>query len=500
MAETLLQMEGIHKRFPGVHALNDVSLEVKAGEVHALVGENGAGKSTLMKVLNGIYKKDAGRILYKNKEEDITGPLYAQRLGIGMIHQELNLMPHLSVSENIFIGKEPTIAGLFLDKGKADKEAKELLESLGLDIKPTTLVKDLTVAKQQMVEIAKAMSYNSDLLVMDEPTAPLTDTEIQELFRFIRKVRDLGHGIIYISHRLEELWQISDRVTVMRDGQYVATVNTNEVTKEEIISMMVGRVIYEEPKQHSTVPENALVTLEVQGLTAHNVKNVSFKLHKGEILGFAGLVGAGRTETMRALFGADPKIAGEIYLHGEKVDLKSPNHAVEHGIGYLSEDRKMLGLATGLNVRDNCVMADLPSFSNGPFMNDKKIDDAANEYVDKIQIKTPSINQIVSNLSGGNQQKIVVSKWLIRHCDVLIFDEPTRGIDVGAKNEIYKLMNQLAADGKSIIMISSELPELLRMSDRIVVMCEGTVTGELDIAEATQTKIMTLATTKCEVV
>ncbi len=496
MSGVLLEMEGIHKRFPGVHALNGVKLDVRAGEVHALVGENGAGKSTLMKVLNGIYKKDAGTIVYKGKEENIDSPISAQKLGIGMIHQELNLMPHLTVADNIFIGKEPKKFGLFLDAAQAKKETQALMDSMHLNIPPTIPVKDLTVAKQQMVEIAKALSNNSDLLVMDEPTAALTEAEIQELFRFIRDLRAKGHGIIYISHRLDELWQITDRITVMRDGQYVGTVNTSEATKEDIISMMVGRVIYEEPKQKSNVPEGAPVVLEAKNLVAHNVKNVSFKLHKGEILGFAGLMGAGRTETMRALFGADPRADGEIFLNGEKVEIKSPADAVAHGIGYLSEDRKAFGLATGLSVMDNSVMASIPAFANGLMMNDRKVAETTNEYIDKIAIKTPSIRQLVRNLSGGNQQKVVVAKWLIKNCDILIFDEPTRGIDVGAKSEIYKLMNLLVDEGKSIIMISSELPEVLRMSDRVIVMCEGAVSGELDIGEATQTNIMTYATTK----
>jgi ribose transport system ATP-binding protein len=494
MSDVLLEMKNIQKSFPGVHALDNANIEVRAGEVHALVGENGAGKSTLMKVLNGIYKKDGGQIIYKGEEIELSNPLDAQRRGIGMIHQELNLMPHLTVAENIFIGKEPMVGGVFLDQKKANQAAKELLASMHLDIDPTRRVKSLTVAKQQMVEIAKALNNNSELFVMDEPTSPLTDAEIEELFHFIRQLRAAGRGIIYISHRLEELWRISDRITVMRDGQYVGTVNTADVNKQDIISMMVGRVIYEEPKQKSCVPADAPVVLEARGLYAPNVKNVSFELHKGEILGFAGLVGAGRTETMRALFGADPRVKGDVYVNGEKVEIHSPSDAVKHGIGYLSEDRKTFGVATGLSVRDNCVMADLENYRSGPLMNDKKIDAIAEEYIHKIAIKTPSLRQLVRNLSGGNQQKIVIAKWLIKRCDVLIFDEPTRGIDVGAKSEIYKLMNKLIEEGKSIIMISSEMPELLRMSDRIVVMSEGSITGELDICDATQTSIMTFAT------
>ena len=494
MAENLIQMEHIHKYFPGVHALNDVHLSVNAGEVHALIGENGAGKSTLMKVLNGIYKKDGGRILYKGKEVELDGPESAQALGIGMIHQELNLMPHLTVAQNIFVGKEPMRLGLFIDAAKANAEAQKLLDSLNIRIDATALVGSLSVAKQQLVEIAKALSYDSELLVMDEPTAALTESEIVELFKFIRQLKAKGHGIIYISHRLEELWEISDRVTVMRDGQYVDTVNTADVTKEDIINMMVGRVIYEDPKQKSNVPPDAPVVLEARHLVAKNVKDVSFTLHKGEILGFAGLMGAGRTETVRALFGADPLESGEVYLHGKKVEIRSPSDAVKHGIGYLSEDRKAFGLATGLSVRENTVMAYLEKFTRGLFVNDRQVDKTTSQYVDQIGIKTPSNRQLIKNLSGGNQQKVVIAKWLVRDCQVLIFDEPTRGIDVGAKSEIYKLMNQLAAQGKSIIMISSELPELLRMSDRILVMSEGRAAGELDISEATQTAIMHYAT------
>ncbi len=493
MSELLLSMEGIQKYFPGVHALDDARLELRSGEVHALVGENGAGKSTLMKVLTGIYKRDSGIILYKGKEVDFSSPKEAQAAGIGIIHQELNLMPHLTVAENIYIGREPT-KGLLLDKKKANKDARELMKSLGLDIDPTVEVRKLSVAKQQMVEIAKAITYDSEVLIMDEPSAALTDREIHELFRFIRDLKGRGHGIIYISHRLDELPEISDRITVMRDGQYVDTVETGKVTKEQIISMMVGRVIYETPKQKSSVPPDAPVILEVGNLQGYNVKNVSFSLRRGEILGFAGLVGAGRTETMRALFGADPIFGGKIVFDGREVTIGSPQDAVGIGIGYLSEDRKALGLMVGLSVRDNSVMSTLDRFSGKLFVNDKKTEEVTRDFIEKLSIKAHSTKQLVKLLSGGNQQKVVVAKWLIRNCDILIFDEPTRGIDVGAKSEIYHLMTNLVKLGKSIIMISSELPELLRMSDRIVVMCEGRVTGELDISEASQEKIMHLAT------
>lgn len=493
MQNELVRMEGIQKYFPGVHALDDIHLDVKSGEVLALVGENGAGKSTLMKVLTGIYKKDGGKIFWKGQEVELNSPKDAQDLGIGIIHQELNLMPHLTVADNIFIGKELT-RGPFVNRKRMNKETQELMDSLNLKISPTDIIRNLSVAKQQMVEIAKALAENSELLIMDEPSAALTETEIQELFRFIRDLRDKGHGIVYISHRMAELNEITDRITVMRDGQYVGTVNTKETTVDDIISMMVGRTIFEEPKSKSNVPPDAPVVLEAKNLNARNVKNVSFTLRKGEILGFAGLMGAGRTETARAVFGADPLVSGEIFLNGKKVEIKTPQDAVANGIGYLSEDRKAFGLAVGLSVRDNAVMANLENYTSIGITNDKKIDDVAKEYIEKINIKTPTTTQLVKNLSGGNQQKIVIAKWLIRDCDILIFDEPTRGIDVGAKSEIYKLMNMVVSQGKSIIMISSELPELLRMSDRVIVMCEGRVTGEIDIGEASQENIMAHAT------
>lgn len=493
MDELLVHMEGIQKYFPGVHALNNCCFELLKGEVHALVGENGAGKSTLMKVLTGLYQKDGGTICYKGNVVDINSPRDAQHLGIGIIHQELNMMPHLTVAENIYIGREHMF-GPFLDNRRTNNQARELLQSLNINIDPETKMQDLTVAKQQMVEIAKALSFKSEVLIMDEPTAALTDTEIQNLFKFIKSLKAQGVGIIYISHRLEELKIISDRITTMRDGQYVNTVKTSEVTIEQIIQMMVGRAIYEEPKTQSMVPADAPIVLEVKNLKSSLVKNVSFQLKKGEILGFAGLMGAGRTETARLIFGADPIGSGEIYINGSKVEIKTPYDGVNCGIGYLSEDRKRYGLALGLSVSDNSAMASLENFTNFGLVNDKQIEKVTTEYVKKINTKTPSNAQLVKNLSGGNQQKVVLAKWLIKNCSILIFDEPTRGIDVGAKSEIYKLMNDLVQEGKSIIMISSEMPELLRMSDRVAVMCEGSLTGILDIKDATQEKIMKLAT------
>ena len=494
MAETILRMTGIQKYFPGVHALDDAQLEVRAGEVMALVGENGAGKSTLMKILTGVYTKDAGTIELFGEPVEIHGPKDAQDKGVCIVHQELNLMQHLTVAENIYIGREPT-KGLLLNKAEQNRMTDELMQSLHLHIPAKTPVKQLTVAKQQMVEIAKSLSYNNTrLLVMDEPSAALTESEIEDLFTFIRRLKATGVGIIYISHRMDELKQITDRITVMRDGQYVDTVVTAETPIEKVVQMMVGRVIYEEPKTHSAVPADAPVVLEAEHLVSDDVKDVSFQLRKGEILGFAGLMGAGRTETARLLFGADPREKGTIRINGREVAIRSPRDAVAAGIGYLSEDRKRYGLCLGLSVADNTVLASLEKFTAGPFVSDRKIDDTSAGYVEKVRTKTPGVRTLVRSLSGGNQQKVVLSKWLLNDCDILIFDEPTRGIDVGAKSEIYKLMTQLTEEGKSIIMISSELPELLRMSDRIVVMCEGRKTGELDIAEATQEKIMTLAT------
>jgi ribose transport system ATP-binding protein len=496
MSEVLVSMEGIEKSFPGVHALSQCRFELRSGEVHALVGENGAGKSTLMKVLAGVYNKDAGRIFYKGREVNIPNPRAAQQLGISMIHQELNLMPHLTVAQNIFIGRESRKNFRFLlDEKEINEKTERLLDMMHLRLNPRTKVSTLTVAKQQMVEIAKALSFNSSVLIMDEPTAALTEAEIEELFRIIRELREKGVGIVHISHRLEELKQISDRVTVMRDGRYIDTVHTNEVTIDRIISMMVGRTIYETAPE---VPENGRseIALEVKNLNrGGSIKDVSFKLKKGEILGMAGLMGAGRTEVARAIFGADPIDSGEIYISGRKVQINSPRDAVRHGIGYLSEDRKRYGLTLGMDVETNLVLATFKKFMSFlGWMNEAKTRATAEHFVNALSIKTPNLQQKVKNLSGGNQQKVVIGKWLTADTNILIFDEPTRGIDVGAKSEIYKLLNNLAQQGKAIVMISSELPEILRMSHRIIVMCEGRITGELSSAEATQEKIMKYAT------
>ena len=495
MSETLLIMRDIEKDFPGVRALDKVYFELNAGEAHALVGENGAGKSTLMKILTGVYRKDGGSILYEGQELNITSPRMAQNSGISIIHQELNLMPDLTLAQNMFIGREADYSkGPFITDRQINEKAAEIFAEMHLNLDPRTKVGALTVAKQQMVEIAKALTYKSKILVMDEPTAALTESEIEELFNIIRKLKKQGVGIIYISHRLDELNQISDRITVMRDGTYVGTKPTNETNLEEIIQMMVGRTVYTEPKSHSTVPENAPVVLSVKNLCSRDVHNISFELRQGEILGFAGLMGAGRTETARLIFGADPKESGEIEINGNKVQIKTPQDAVRSGIAYLSEDRKRYGLAPDLSVAYNTTLSALDNFSPMGFVNKKKEAETAQQYVELLSIRTPSISQLIRFLSGGNQQKVIIAKWLISNCGIFIFDEPTRGIDVGAKSEIYKLMESLAKDGKSIIMISSELTELLRLSDRIAVMCEGRITGFLDIKNATQNLIMKYAT------
>lgn len=494
MGEVILTMNSIDKSFPGVHALDHVNLEVKKGEVHALMGENGAGKSTLMKVLTGIYTKDEGTITYEGKEVEFANPRDAQAAGIVIVHQELNMMSHLTVAQNIFIGREK-MNGKLISDSKMNDEAKKLFEKLNIDIDPTEKMGKLTVGKQQMCEIAKAISHDAKVIVFDEPSAALTEAEIDELFKIIRDLREKQLGIVYISHRMDEIKVITDRVTVMRDGSYVGTLITKDSTKDDIINMMVGRVIYEDPKTESNVSDDAPVVLKVEHLNAGKmVRDVSFELHKGEILGFSGLMGAGRTETARALFGADPKESGDIYINGEKADIKNPMDAVRLGIGYLSEDRKRYGIVVQKTVAENSTLATLDNYMNGLFINKKKEKEVSQEYVESLKTKTPSVDQLVVNLSGGNQQKVVIAKWLVRDCDILIFDEPTRGIDVGAKSEIYHLMNELVAEGKSIIMISSEMTEILRMSDRIVVMCEGRKTGEMSISEATQENIMQAAT------
>lgn len=498
MGETILKMQGIQKHFSGVHALKGVDFDLRAGEVHALMGENGAGKSTLIKVLCGIHAKDGGTIEYLGNEVNFANIGESQDAGISVIHQELNMMNHLTVAQNMFIGREFMKKGLIDDKAM-EAEAQRQFDKMGVRIDPSVKLGDLTVGKQQMVEITKAISRDCKLLVLDEPTAALTLPEVEELFKIMRELKEKGIGMIYISHRMDEINRISDRVTVMRDGEYVGTVDTAQTTKDDIVKMMVGRVIMGEQKAASTVPADAPVVLEVKHLNAgKEVKDVSFNLRKGEILGFAGLMGAGRTEVARALYGADRRQTGEIYINGQKVTIKTPEQAVKHGICYLSEDRKRYGLMLAKSVTENSAIASVDDYVHGGLIDDNKMREASAHANELLRTKTPSMEQLLKNLSGGNQQKVIIARWLMKNSDIFIFDEPTRGIDVGAKSEIYALMDDLAKQGKSIIMISSELPEVLRMSDRVVVMCEGRKTGELDIAEATQGNIMQLATMREE--
>jgi ribose transport system ATP-binding protein len=491
----LLHVQGVSKSFPGVKALEDMHLDLRAGEVLALVGENGAGKSTLMKVLSGVYSVDEGEFSLNGEPYQPISPKHALELGISIIHQEFNLMPDLTVAQNLFIGREPRASRLFLNERRLNARARELIDRLHLPLSPKQIVGNLTVAKQQMVEIGKALSYDAKLLIMDEPTAALNDAEVEVLHDLIRRFVRPDTGVIYISHRLEELKRIANRVTVIRDGRYVGTRDIQETTMQEVISMMVGREISGEAKPVG-VQEDREVVLAVSGLgTKELLKDVSFDLRKGEILGFAGLMGAGRTEVARAVVGADPIDGGTITLRGRPVRIHNPAEAARHRIGYLSEDRKQFGLLVDREVSDNITLSALRErFQRYGFVKDRAMRATAREYVGTLRIKTPSVTQTVKNLSGGNQQKVVIAKWLVKDCDILIFDEPTRGIDVGAKEEIYRLLNELAGQGKSIIMISSELPEILRMSHRIVVMSEGRVTGTLDAADATQESVMHYAT------
>ena len=495
--DTLVSLRGLSKSFAGVQALDKVSFELRAGEVHALMGENGAGKSTLMKVLAGIHARDAGEIEVEGRAVDVASPRAAQALGIGIVHQELNLMRHLSAAQNIFIGREPRRGlGLFLDEERLNADARRLFARLNLDLDPRTLVADLTVARQQMVEIAKALSFDSKVLIMDEPTAALNAQEVADLFRVVRQLREEGVGIVYISHRMDELRQIADRVTVMRDGRTIATVAMADTDVAAIIHMMVGRAL--EENLRGVPPDTARneIALEVRDLRRGGaIRDVSFSVRKGEILGFAGLMGAGRTEVARAVFGADAIDGGEIRVHGRAVRIRTPRDAVAAGIGYLSEDRKQFGLATAMDVQANIAMTSMSRLLRlGMFIDAPAIARTADGYVRQLGIRTPSVAQPVKLLSGGNQQKVVIAKWLLRDCDILFFDEPTRGIDVGAKAEIHKLIDALAAQGKAIVVISSELPEILRLSHRVLVMCEGRVTGEQDARDATQESIMRLAT------
>ncbi|MFP2399564.1 sugar ABC transporter ATP-binding protein [Citrobacter braakii] len=496
MSETFLQMSHITKRFPGVLALSNVDFALRKGEVHALLGENGAGKSTLMKILSGVYQPDEGDIIFEGQPVTFANPLSAQSAGVTIIHQEFNLFPELTVEENIFIGREFCKNNRWrLDEKQQRQAAIDILQKLNLNISPETLVADLTVAQQQMVEIAKAISVNAKILIMDEPTAALTETEIDSLFQVTRLLKEQGTGIVYISHRLEELALIADRATVMRDGQFIATVDYDAVKISDLIAMMVGRDLGNIYPRREPLAQRKPV-LEVSGLTRNGVlNNIDFTLYQGEILGFAGLMGAGRTELARAIFGADPIDGGTLKLNGNVTVIKDIPDAIKQGISYLTEDRKKEGLALGLSVERNIMLGNYPEYSDRyGNVDSKRCQKTSEEQVKALRIKTPHLEQAALNLSGGNQQKIIIARWVCKDTDILIFDEPTRGIDVGAKLEIYELMNRLVAKGKSIIMISSELPEVLGMCDRILVMRNGRITGELASDDATQEKIMQYAT------
>ncbi|MEH6655281.1 sugar ABC transporter ATP-binding protein [Loktanella salsilacus] len=492
----LVEMRGIEKRFPGVHALKSVQFNLRPGEVHALMGENGAGKSTLMKIMSGIYARDGGEMFVDGTPVAPDSPRAAQDLGIGIIHQELSLMNDLTAAQNVLIGREPRRSFGRLDESELNRRAAEIFASLRLAMDPRTKVSTQTIARQQLIEIAKALSYNPRVLIMDEPTAALNDAEIAELFAVIAKLKADGVGIVYISHRMDEIKRIADRVTILRDGAYIDTLDAADTPLSKIIQLMVGREV---TQSRATVPDlsQAPVALEVRGLSrGKDVRDVSFSVRKGEILGFAGLMGAGRTEVARIIFGADPRDAGEIRVGGYAVDIRTPHAAVQAGIGYLSEDRKHFGLAVDMTVRANIAMANMAQFtSRSGVLDEGAMKRIAVDYISRLGIRTPSDMQAVRLLSGGNQQKVVIAKWLLRDCDVLIFDEPTRGIDVGAKSEIYALLEDLAAQGRAIIVISSELPEVMRLSHRIAVMCEGRLTGILPGgAQTTQEQIMELAT------
>ncbi len=493
MGEVIVSMEHITKEFPGVKALDDVHFELRSGEVMALLGENGAGKSTLMKILSGVYTLDAGTLSIFGKQYGSLTPNSAREAGVAIIHQELNMCRHLTVCENMFLGREMR-SGFMLNNREMENIAKKYLDELGVDINPRQVVGDLPVSKQQMIEIAKALSINARILIMDEPTSALTSREIEELFQIIRRLKSQGCGIVYISHRLEELSHIADRVTIMRDGQYITDGNFTDFTMDEIIANMVGREIKEKfPRVQC--PKGKKV-FEIRNLNAGRlVRDINFSLYEGEIVGFAGLMGAGRTETTRAIFGVDPKESGEIYLDGKEITIRNPMDAIRQGVVLAPEDRKKDGLCTKLSIRQNIALPNLDVIAGKSGVINRKVEDElCDKAVQELSIKTPNLEVDAATLSGGNQQKVVVAKWLARNSRVVIFDEPTRGIDVGAKVEIYHLMNQLKKQGIAVMFVSSEMPEVMGIADRIIVMCDGRITGELMSEEATQNEILRMAT------
>ncbi|HHW32385.1 MAG TPA: sugar ABC transporter ATP-binding protein [Clostridiaceae bacterium] len=495
MSENILEIKHVTKSFPGVVALDDVSFNIKKGEIHALVGENGAGKSTLIKILSGAYSLDKGYLVLKGKNVKFNSPIEAIAQGISVVHQEIKLVGTLTVAENIFIGRLPLNKKTHLvNWNKLNHNARLLLDSIGSDIDEKEYVNNLSIAQQQLVEICKALSYNSEIIIMDEPSATLTYAELEILFTILRKLKEQKITIIYISHRLEEIFEIADTVTVLRDGKHIHTGDVNEFDRKKLISMMVGRELENEyPKEFA---ERGEPLLEVKNLNRPGkLKNISFTLYRGEILGIAGLVGSGRTEMARTIFGADKnkKNSGEIFIKGKKVEINSVQDATKYGIALIPEDRKTQGLVLLMSIKENVSMANIKRIISKGFLNRKKETDLANKFIDVLQIQAPDENFVVRNLSGGNQQKVVIAKWLAANSDILILDEPTRGVDVGAKAEIYKLLNTFIASGKGVIMISSDMPEIIGMCDRVLVFRDGTITGEFTREEVTQEKLLDCA-------
>lgn len=492
MSDNILELKHITKLYPGVVALNDVSLEVRRGEILALVGENGAGKSTLIKTCSGAITPTQGEIVINGKSFTGMTPQTSEQNGIGVIYQEFNLVGDLSVAENIFLGRAIR-KGMVIDLKAMERESKKILDSLNIKINPKTLVKTLSVGYQQMVEIAKAVSQNAKLLIMDEPSAPLTSAEVEAMFAIVDKLKAGGVSIIYISHRLDEIFRLADRITILRDGQYVTTLNTDETNKDELVKYMVGRQLTEVYPKRDEICVKDEVIFEAVNVSGNGDKNISFKIHRGEVLGLGGLVGAGRTEFAELMFGMRPKTAGKFIFKGKEISPKTPKDAIELGIGLVPEDRKKEGALLGMSIRCNINMPIYQRISKGTVINEKKEEEIAQTYRKEISIKTPTLDQLVKNLSGGNQQKVILAKWLAADSELLIFDEPTRGIDVGAKQEIYTLINHLVEQGKTVLMISSEMEELMGMSDRILILAEGNMTGELNKSEFDQERIMQLA-------
>ena len=492
MSDNILELKHITKLYPGVVALNDVSLEVRRGEILALVGENGAGKSTLIKTCSGAITPTQGEIVINGKSFTGMTPQTSEQNGIGVIYQEFNLVGDLSVAENIFLGRAIR-KGMVIDLKAMEKESKKILDSLNIKINPKTLVKTLSVGYQQMVEIAKAVSQNAKLLIMDEPSAPLTSAEVEAMFAIVDKLKAGGVSIIYISHRLDEIFRLADRITILRDGQYVTTLNTDETNKDELVKYMVGRQLTEVYPKRDEICVKDEVIFEAVNVSGNGDKNISFKIHRGEVLGLGGLVGAGRTEFAELMFGMRQKTAGKFIFKGKEISPKTPKDAIELGIGLVPEDRKKEGALLGMSIRCNINMPIYQRISKGTVINEKKEEEIAQTYRKEISIKTPTLDQLVKNLSGGNQKKVILAKWLAADSELLIFDEPTRGIDIGAKQEIYTLINHLVEQGKTVLMISSEMEELMGMSDRILILAEGNMTGELNKSEFDQERIMQLA-------